>query len=126
MSVCLAAKADGTKLKPMIVFKGAKCEVAALHQEFKSQAYIASSTNAWMNTELTNQWVNYVLGSFSFNRRILIRDSYECHMEYNVMKSLNAKKVDTDLSALLSRGAWRRLNYIEIVYDALSSGINEP
>ena len=37
---CLAAKADGTKLKPMIVFKGAKREVAALHQEFKSQAYI--------------------------------------------------------------------------------------
>ena len=30
------------------------------------------------------------------------------------------------LSALLSRGAWRRLNDIEIVCDALSSGINEP
>ena len=51
MSVCLAAKAGGTKLKPMIVFKGAKREVAALHQEFESQAYIASSSNAWMNTE---------------------------------------------------------------------------
>ena len=41
----------------------------------------ASSSNAWMNTELTNQWVNYVLGSFAFNRRILAWDSYECHME---------------------------------------------
>ena len=92
VSVCLAAKADGTKLKPMIVFKGAKREVAALHQEFKSQAYIASSSNAWMNTELTNQWVNYVLGSFAFNRRILAWDSYECHMEDSVIKSL---KVDT-------------------------------
>ena len=29
VSVCLAAKADGTKLKPMVVFKGAKREVAA-------------------------------------------------------------------------------------------------
>ena len=27
-SVCLVAKADGTKLKPMVVFKGAKREVA--------------------------------------------------------------------------------------------------
>lgn len=35
VSVCLAAKADGTKLKPMVVFKGAKKEVAALNQEFK-------------------------------------------------------------------------------------------
>ena len=48
-----------------------------------------------MNTELTNQWVNYVLGSFAFNRRILACDSYECHMEDSVIKSLNAKKVDT-------------------------------
>ena len=29
VSVCLAAKADGTKLKPMVVFKGAKRESAA-------------------------------------------------------------------------------------------------
>ena len=34
VSVCLAVKADGTKLKPMVVFKGAKREVAALKQEF--------------------------------------------------------------------------------------------
>ena len=95
MSVYLAAKAGGTKLKPMIVFKGAKREVAALHQEFKSQAYIASSSNAWMNTELTNQWVNYVLRSFAFNCRILAWGSYECHMEDSVIKSLNAKKGDT-------------------------------
>ena len=32
VSVCLAAKADGTKLKPMVVFKGKKREVAALKQ----------------------------------------------------------------------------------------------
>ena len=38
VSVCLAAKADGTKLKPMVVFKGAKREVAALNQEFKRRA----------------------------------------------------------------------------------------
>ena len=29
-SVCLTAKADGTKLKPMIVFRGAKRETKAL------------------------------------------------------------------------------------------------
>ena len=52
VSVCLAAKADGTKLKPMVVFKGAKREVAALNQEFKRRAVVATSGNAWMNTEL--------------------------------------------------------------------------
>ena len=34
VSVCLAAKADGTKLPPFIVFKSAKREVAAMDKEF--------------------------------------------------------------------------------------------
>ena len=65
VSVCLAAKADGTKLKPMVVFKGAKREVAALTQEFKHKAVVATSDNAWMNTELTQVWINSVLGPWS-------------------------------------------------------------
>lgn len=32
--VCLAAKANRTKLKPMLAFRGAKQEVAASNQEF--------------------------------------------------------------------------------------------
>ena len=42
VSVCLAAKADGTKLKSVVVFKGAKREVAALKQEFQHRAAVAS------------------------------------------------------------------------------------
>ena len=67
VSVYLAAKADGPKLKPIIVFKGAKREVAAHSQEFKHEAVVATSDNAWMNTELTKVWINSVLGAFSFN-----------------------------------------------------------
>lgn len=49
VSVVLAAQADGTKLKPMVVFKGAKREVAALNQEFKGRAVVATSANAWID-----------------------------------------------------------------------------
>ena len=41
VSVCLSAKADGTKLKPMIVFGGAKRESKALNEEFKSRCVVA-------------------------------------------------------------------------------------
>ena len=51
VSVCLAAKADGTKLKPMVVFKGAKRESAALNEDFKPRAVVATSVNGWMDTE---------------------------------------------------------------------------
>ena len=49
VSVCLAAKADGSKMKPMIVFEGGKREVKKLNEEFRSKCVIASSGNAWMN-----------------------------------------------------------------------------
>ena len=41
--MCLSAKADGTKLKPMIVFGGAKRESKALNEEFKCRCVVASS-----------------------------------------------------------------------------------
>ena len=49
----LAAKSDGTKLKPIIVFKGAKREVEQLQKEYKNKCFIATSTNGWMDTDLT-------------------------------------------------------------------------
>ena len=53
VSVCFAAKGDGTKLKPFVVFAVAKHESKALHEEYKRQCSVASSTNGWMNEELT-------------------------------------------------------------------------
>ena len=53
VSVCLTGKANVTRLKPFIVFKRAKGETNALHDEFHRQYSVASSTNGWMNEELT-------------------------------------------------------------------------
>ena len=52
VSVCLAAKVDGTKLKPFVVFHAAKRESKSLDEEFKSCWVGKSSGNAWMNEEL--------------------------------------------------------------------------
>ena len=46
LTVILAAKADGTKLKPYIVFKGAVREVARMQQQ-KVSTVIATSANGW-------------------------------------------------------------------------------
>ena len=91
--VCLTAKAGGTKLPPFIVFKSAKRETAALDKEIKI-CCIASSPNAWMNTELTHTWMNKVFDTFSCRRRYLDWDSHECHIGDAVKSSLHAKKID--------------------------------
>ena len=52
VSICLAAKADGTKLKPFVVFCVTKRESKLLDEEFESRCVVKSSGNAWMNKEL--------------------------------------------------------------------------
>ena len=56
VSVCLAVKLDGTKLKSFIIFDAAKRESKSLHHEYKRQCSVVSSSNAWMNEKLTLRW----------------------------------------------------------------------
>ena len=95
----LAATGDGSKLKPFIVFKGGKRDVEKLKKEYGNKCVVASSTNGWMDTDLTLSWANFVLGQFSFRRRLLAWDTYECHLMPVVQKSLQVKKIDTALVA---------------------------
>ena len=45
-NVCLAAKADGTKLKTFVLFREAKRESKSLDKEFESRCVVKSSGNA--------------------------------------------------------------------------------
>ena len=94
VTVCLSARADGTKLKPFIVFRAAKRETKKLNEDFRHKCDVTTSSNAWMNGDLTLNWVKSVLGEFSFNRRSLAWDSYECHMMQSVEEALHQINVD--------------------------------
>ena len=47
-----------------------------------------------MNDDLTMEYTKKVLGTFSFGRRLLAWDSYECHMNSKVAASLKSSKID--------------------------------
>ena len=114
VSVCLTAKADGTKLKPFIVFKGAKREAAALNEEFKNRCIVASSPNAWMNEELVLQFLRMVLGMFFFKKRLLAWDTFEAHMTEPVKKLLKQLKTD---DALLPGGCTKYIQAPDVVWN---------
>ena len=61
-TVCLAVKADGSKMKPFIVIPGKKekSEVDAV-----KGAIVKCSPSGWMNDELTKVWVEEVWGSLA-------------------------------------------------------------
>ena len=95
VSVCLAAKLDGTKLKPFIVFGAAKRELKSLHDKYKQQCSVASSSNAWMNEELTLRWCDKVLGQFTFQKRLLAWDSFKAYITNEVKRKLTTNKTES-------------------------------
>ena len=88
VSVCLAAKLDGTKLKPFIVFSAVKRESKSLHDKYKRLCPVTSSSNAWMNEELTLRWCDEVLGHFTFQKRLLSWDSFEADITDEVKRKV--------------------------------------
>ena len=97
VSVCLTAKADGTKMDPFIVFKGAKRESAVLNDRFKGRCVVTSSSNGWMNEELVLSYLRKILGMFTFQKRLLAWDTFEAHMTEAVKKLLKEMKTDDAL-----------------------------
>ena len=95
VSVCLTGKADGTRLKPFIVFKGAKRERKPFTMNFIDKCLVASFANRWMNEELRLYWCNKILGQFSFRKHLLAWDSYEAHLTNNVKKVWTKSKIET-------------------------------
>ena len=71
VSICLTTKADGMKMNPSIVFKGAKQESAVLNDCFKGRCVVTSSSNSWMNEELVLSYLGKILGMFTFQKRLL-------------------------------------------------------
>ncbi|KAF7641570.1 hypothetical protein LDENG_00277240 [Lucifuga dentata] len=49
-------------------------------QQQVSSAVVTSSLNGWMNDSLTADWIQSVVGKFSFTPRLLVWDSYRCHI----------------------------------------------
>lgn len=58
-------------------------------RHLSGKCVIRSSTNGWMNESLTVEWVQYVVGRFSFAPRFLVRDTYKCHMTNVVKEALD-------------------------------------
>ena len=69
MTVCLAIKADGSKIKPFVAIPGkkVKSEIAAI-----KGAIVKCSADGWMNDELTEDWVSHLWGSLAFNKSFLV------------------------------------------------------
>ena len=95
LTVCLAVKADGTKMKPYVVIPAAKVkkELASI-----PGVVVAATRNGWMNENLTSDWVEKVWTNFSFAKRMLVWDSFKCHISDERKEQL--KRYNTVMSVI--------------------------
>eukprot|EP00731_Ephydatia_muelleri_P012549 Em0006g1443a len=94
ITICLAAFADGTKLKPFVVFKGKRIpkEISNVHA-----AVIKMSDNGWMNEDLTMEWIATVWNDSvdpGSAKRMLVWDTFKCHFTSSVKSLLEESNTD--------------------------------
>ena len=95
LTVYLAVKADGTKMKPYVVIPGKKVK-----EELKSipGVIVAASVNGRMNEELTADWIDRVWSNFAYTKRMLVWDSLQCHISDDAKDRL--KRRNTVMSVI--------------------------
>ncbi len=114
-TVVLTAKGDGTKLKPLVVFKGkGTCLLKAL--TILPGIVVRFSDNGWMNDGLTIEYLRTVVGSFSFGGdRLIVWDAYRCHISEAVKSECARLKVQT---AIIPGGCTKYIQAPDVVWNA--------
>ena len=113
-TVILTAKADGTKMKPFIVFKGKGTRLIKELQRI-SGVVVQFSANGWMNDHLTGVYLRSVIGTFSFNKRLLVWDAYRCHTSVAVRSECAKLRLHT---AVVPGGCTGYIQAADVVWNA--------
>ncbi len=81
ITVILCCLADGTKLPPMVIFRGTTPQCIANIDKPDESMVIAYQENAWNTSGLTHKWLNDVWFKYVTDRSLLIWDAFSGHFE---------------------------------------------
>ena len=94
-TVMLAAMADGTKLTPMVLFKGVRPP-----KNIPTGIIVKMCRNgAWANEEIIAEWLTRVWRRNNSERRLLVWDSFRAHMTAKV-KTLVREQFNSDMAII--------------------------
>ena len=113
-TVILTAKADGTKLKPFVVFKGKGTRLMKTLGRI-SGIVVRFSKNGWMNDGLTIEYLNSLIGAFSFHKRLLVWDAYKCHTSETVRAHTRSLRLP---AAIVPGGCTKFIQAADVAWNA--------
>ena len=113
-TVILTARADGTKAKPYVVFKG---KGTRLIKDLQCIAGIVVrfSSNGWMNDSLTIDYLHAIIGQLTFHKRLLVWDAYRCHTSEAVHAETSRLRLHT---AIVPGGCTKYIQAADVVWNA--------
>ncbi len=94
VTVMLLARADGYKCKPYVLLPRKRPDPRVV-EKFKSKLFLAWAGKVWMDDELTSDFLQRVLGSTLFGKRLLVWDAFRCHISESTKKRLRELKIHT-------------------------------
>ncbi len=114
VSVMLTARADGKKLKPMVVLKRKK-PLPELEQEFRRDLLISYQSKGWFDQKMTETFLERQIGQSMFGeRRLLVWDSYSCHISHTTKSKMAKMKID---SAVVPGGTTRYIQAPDVSWN---------
>ena len=103
ITVCLAVAADGTKLTPLIVFRGKPGgRIEREFKDFPATAKYIVQENAWTDERVMLYWVENVLRPYVEDCPAgivpyLLLDKYKCHYQGSISKKVEDCGVEWDI-----------------------------
>ena len=82
--MALTASASGAKRLPFVFFKGKGKTAEDRELKDRRDIGVLFSDNGWFNKELTTDWCQRVMDSMALGKRLLVWDSYRCHLTDSV------------------------------------------
>ena len=110
----LTARSDGFKCRPYILLKN-KRPIKEIVTKFKNTLHLCWAGSSFFNGDLTSEFLQKIVGSSMFGKRLLAWDSYRCHISDATKKQLKKLQIDT---AVISGGCTKFIQAPDVYWNA--------
>jgi hypothetical protein len=113
LSVMLAAKSNGVKLKPHIVINRVR-PIDGL-KKLSHKIHVTYAKKSWFDDDVTEDFlINVVKRDFFKKKRLLVWDSFRCHISESTKKVLKQLNVDI---AVIPRGTTKYIQPADVCWN---------
>uniref|UniRef100_A0A914HB03 DDE-1 domain-containing protein n=1 Tax=Globodera rostochiensis TaxID=31243 RepID=A0A914HB03_GLORO len=114
VTVILTARSDGIKLPPFVLLPKKRI-VPEIVKRFKNKLVLSWCGRTWMDNELTTKYLEEVFGNFFFGNRLLIWDSFRCHISDDTKQTLQRLAIHT---AVVPGGTTKYIQVPDVSWNA--------